>query len=138
MADWMYAIEKTVVERRDFITRIGRRIQDDLDIPKCLHIFTKEDPGIPADVLRIVALMLSVVYFVAFLVAVSRPPSVYTIWDPWFLGMGVVTPTCMTVLLWFFLALVRRRRSIELREGRPERKEEDFGTTLLNLCATGA
>lgn len=118
MAGWMYAIEKTIVERRDLITRIGRRIQDDLDVPECLHIFTKQDPGIPADILRVTAVTLSLVYFFAFLVVVFRSPFAEPIWDPWVLGMGLCRRSRMHD--WFILAHARacEEATIEGAEGR--------------------
>lgn len=110
LSAYIYLIEKQIVSRRAFITKHGRLLQDYLQIPVCLWVFSKEDPGMADDELRVSAVLLGISFLMAGLALGAVMPMKGTFWDPWVIGLGIVNPIGVVVLCWFGLVLAKRQR----------------------------
>ncbi|KAI0547614.1 hypothetical protein F4679DRAFT_586283 [Xylaria curta] len=104
----LIVIDKFVVPRRDAIVRIVRRVQSTLRIPPYLWVASDTAPGITDETLLFGAWMAvlfgsgSLALFVA--VVMARALKTHR----GFLA-GIVLPAILTIYVWFYFILERRR-----------------------------
>jgi hypothetical protein len=131
----IYPIDWLVVRRRSFIVRHGRQIQQTLNLPNCVCVFTAEEPGMPDGDLRKASLVLSISFFFAGLGLFVTAPLKETLWDSWVLTLGVFNPICVTGGVWLVLLASKRERlsrvqRMTLAETEKLRGECDYGSSL--------
>jgi hypothetical protein len=112
-----YIIDTHLVQRRERVVRVGRRVQNLLHLPGWMRVFTETDPGMLNKDIRSAAQGLSwsvLIAFFGFLVALTKG----TIWDPWVLSLGFAIPFSMNILIWLELVYFRRRLARRLESER--------------------
>lgn len=98
------------MERRDLIIRWGRRAQNTLRVPRSLRVFADTDPGMLDGDIRlavVVAFFIGATITVGLLVLIPGPAG--KLWNWTCFGLMVIYPVCMTLVVWLYLALSRRR-----------------------------
>ena len=101
-------IEHGIVKNRDTIVRYGRQLQQELHLPRPLHIFAEADPGIlELDVWIASWGLLSTGYFslIGFVCLFGEEGDLGNT----MVAFGFVMPPCHIILIWLWLSLGRRR-----------------------------
>ncbi|KAI0856475.1 hypothetical protein F4860DRAFT_400888 [Xylaria cubensis] len=105
--------ERLFVRHRKFIVRIGRGLQNMVHLPRCLHAFTKDDPGITKQALRISSMVMMASFTIAGIIAgyAFYVDGTGAFKNPLFLGLSVGIPLFCGSILWVVLAIKKQPES---------------------------
>lgn len=118
-------VDKLIVQRRELVIKRGRQMQRMLHIPECLTVFTEVDPGMPDSDIRMAGSFLGVPYFVALMVSLAAIRLRASPWSRWIWTWCIAVPFCMTILVWLWLIMSKRKRLCHLRS-QADSKAEDI------------
>ncbi|KAI1354187.1 hypothetical protein F5Y01DRAFT_321841 [Xylaria sp. FL0043] len=113
--------DRLIVQRRELIVRIGRRLQTIIHLPQCLCAFTAHDPGISKRSLRnscfLIMFSLTISSVMALAICFGGPGALI-------IGLSIMNPIVCSLIVWIVLAITKQSENSSSLDQTPSNLEK--------------